>query len=106
MFGRGARNAALEQASRRLPLLRRVPVIRLIFLAELALIARRHFQSLTPAERRRLFELLRKSWHLTPKQKKELRRLVAKLEPRAFVGSAANRLSPLPLPRRLTKAKY
>jgi hypothetical protein len=106
MFGRGARNLAIEHGSRRLPLLRRVPVVRLILIAELAIVAWRHFQNLTPAERRRLFALLRRGRRLTPKQKKELRNLVAKLEPRAFAGSAADRLSPVPLPRRLTKAKY
>ena len=106
MIGRGARNAAIEQVSRRMPLVKRLPVIRLLLIAELAMVARRHVLNLTPAERRRLYALVRKGRGLTPKQKKELRRLVGKLEPRAFAGSAANRLSPVPLPRRLTKAKY
>ncbi|MEA2335627.1 MAG: hypothetical protein QOG40_2117, partial [Solirubrobacteraceae bacterium] len=38
---------------------------------------------------------------LTKAERAELGALVAKLEPRAFVGSAANHLSPLPVPKRL-----
>ncbi|HEV7529292.1 MAG TPA: hypothetical protein VGO29_10395 [Solirubrobacteraceae bacterium] len=34
-------------------------------------------------------------------ERKELGALVAKLEPRAFVGSAADHFSPLPVPKRL-----
>ena len=102
----GARNAAIGRISRRVPLLRRVPVVRLILLAELITVARRHLDQLTPKQRRRALELIRKGPDMTDKQKQELRGLVRKLEPRAFAGSAAERLSPLPLPRRLTKAKY
>jgi hypothetical protein len=101
-----ARNAAIGRISRRVPLLRRIPVVRLILLAEMLTVARRHFEQLTPRQRRRLLELIRKGPGMTDKQKQELRRLVHKMEPRAFAGSAAERLSPLPLPRRLTKAKY
>ena len=100
------RGKLIERVSRRVPLLRRLPVVRLLFLAELAIVARRHYELLTPAERRKLLALVRKGRSLSPKQKQELRRLVHKLEPRAFAGSAAQRLSPLPLPKRLTKAKY
>ncbi len=86
--------------------LKRLPVVRLLLIAELAVIARRHMLALTPRQRRRLLELMRRGKGMTPRQRDELRDLVAKLEPRAFAGSAADRLSPLPLPRRLTKAKY
>jgi len=86
--------------------LKRLPVLRLIFLAELAMVARRHLLQLTPKQRRRLVELVRKGPNLTPKQRDELRGLVSKLEPRAFAGSAVERLSPVPLPRRVTHAKY
>jgi hypothetical protein len=101
-----ARNTVIERVARRVPLLRRIPVVRLLLIAELAIVARRHVEQLTPAERRRLLKLVRKGRSLTPKQKQELRRLVRKLEPRAFAGATAERLSPVPLPRRLTKAKY
>lgn len=102
MFGR----RALEMTSRRLPLLRRLPIVRIIFIAELALIARRHLQHLTKAERRRMWALVRRGRAMTAPERDELRRLVAKLEPRAFAGSAAARFSPVPLPRRLTRARY
>jgi hypothetical protein len=39
-------------------------------------------------------------------ERRELRELVAKLDPRAFAGGAADRLSPVPLPKRLTGARY
>jgi hypothetical protein len=86
--------------------LKRLPILRLILIAELAMVARRHLLQLTPRERRRLVELVRKGPGITPKQREELGGLVRKLEPRAFAGSAADRLSPVPLPRRLTHAKY
>lgn len=106
MLGRKAKRAAAERLSRRVPLVKRLPVVRLLLIAELAVIARRHLSQLTPRQRRRLFELMGKGRGMTPKQRDELRDLVAKLEPRAFAGSAADRLSPLPLPRWLTQAKY
>ncbi|MDX6673941.1 MAG: hypothetical protein QOH11_1359, partial [Solirubrobacteraceae bacterium] len=37
---------------------RRIPVFRLVAAAELAIVARRHVQRLTPKERRRLLELI------------------------------------------------
>jgi hypothetical protein len=100
------RDSAIKGVSKRLPLVRRLPVIKLLAIAELAAVANKHVHHLSPAERRRLMELLRRGTNLSPKQREELRALVVKLEPRAFAGSAAERLSPLPLPRRLTRARY
>ncbi len=102
----GARNLAIDRASRRLPFVRRIPILRLLFLAELALVAGRHLQHLTPDERRRLAALVRRGRHLSPREREELRTLVAKLDARAFAGSVADRVSPLPLPRRLTRKRY
>jgi hypothetical protein len=94
----------IGRAAQRLPGLRALPVMRLVSLAELALLARRHVAKLEPHERRRLIELVRigrgRRGNLTPEQREEMARLVAKLEPRAFAGQAAARLSPLPLRRR------
>jgi hypothetical protein len=87
-------------------LVRSIPLLRLVAIAQLALVAKKHVDNLTPAERRRLVRLLRRPHKLTPKQRKDLRKLVAKLEPRAFAGSAVQRFSPVPLPRRLTHARY
>jgi hypothetical protein len=100
------RNSAIKGASKRLPLVKRLPVVRLLAIAELAAVANKHVHHLSPAERRRLMELVRKGRGFSPKERAELRELVAKLEPRAFAGSAAERISPLPLPRRLTRARY
>jgi hypothetical protein len=86
--------------------IRRLPILRLVAIAKLALVAKKHLEHLTPAERRRLAKLARRPRSLTPKQQRELRRLVGKIDLRAFAGSTADSFSPLPLPRRLTKARY
>ena len=99
-MNRHIRESAIKGVSKRLPLIRRLPVIKLLAIAELAAVANKHVQHLTPSERRRLMELVRKGRNLSPQERDKLRGLVAKLEPRAFAGSAAERLSPLPLPRR------
>src|SRR6478735_5856606 len=92
--------------ARGVKVIRRLPILRLIAIAKLALVAKRHLDHLTPAERRRLAKLVRRPHNLTSKEQKDLRRLVGKLDLRAFAGSTADRFSPLPLPRRLTKARY
>jgi len=69
-------------------------------------VARRHLLHLDSDERRRLTKLLRRGRALTGPERKELRALIAKLDMRGLAGSAANQLSPLPLPRRLTRARY
>jgi hypothetical protein len=96
----------LAAATRRIPGLKRLPVLKLIAIAELAIVARKHFEHLTPPERRRLGALMRHPRSLTRAEKDELSVLVAKLEPRAFAGAAADRFSPVPLPKRVTKARY
>lgn len=105
LVGTATRSAA-GSAAKRLPMLKHVPLLRLIAIAEIALLARRHLQHLDPDERRRLAFLIRRGRRLSPPERAELRALVAKLEPRAFAGGAANRVSPVPLPRRLTKQRY
>lgn len=85
---------------------RRLPFLRLLAVAKLALVAKKHMEHLTAAERRRLTKLAARPHKLTPRQRKDLRRLVSKLDTRAFAGSAADSFSPLPLPKRLTKARY
>lgn len=88
-----------------MPGLRRIPVVKLLSAAELALLARDHLVRLSPAERRRLVVLVRvgrgRRSRLTDAEYVELEGLLAKLQPRLLVGEAINRLSPLPLPRRL-----
>ena len=84
----------------------RLPIFKLLAVAEIALLAKRHVGHLTRDERRRLGALVRRGRSLTPGEKTELRGLVAKLDARAFAGGAADRLSPIPLPRRMTGARY
>jgi hypothetical protein len=86
-------------------LARGIPVVALLSAAEIAKLAGRHLARLQPAERRRLLALAAKArggpGALSKAERAELGGLVAKLEPRAFVGSAANRFSPVPVPKRL-----
>jgi hypothetical protein len=95
----------LGKVSQRVPGLRRIPVVRLLSAAELALLARDHVSRLSPSERRRLVALVRvgrgRRSRLTDAERDELERLLAKLQPRLLMGEAINRLSPVPLPRRL-----
>jgi hypothetical protein len=95
----------LGSAAGRVPGLRRIPVVTLLSVAEVALLAREHLRRLTPSERRRLIALVRtgrgRASRLTSAERDELERLVAKLEPRLLIGAAVERLSPVPLPRRL-----
>ncbi len=61
---------------------------------------------LTPDERRRLYRLMRtargRPSSLSDRERDELSDLVAKLEPRLLAGEAASRLSPVPIPKRIT----
>lgn len=95
---------ALAKAAGRVPGLRRIPVVKVLFLAELALIARDQVGRLSPDERRRLVALVRQGRgrpsSLSPQEREELSGLVAKVEPRRFAGLAVDRLSPVPLPKR------
>lgn len=85
--------------------LRRIPILKLVAAVELALVARRHVQRLTPKERRRLLKLIVRPQRLTRSDRRERKRLVGKLEARAFAGTAAEKLSPVPLPKRLTRPR-
>jgi hypothetical protein len=87
-------------------MLTRLPIFKLLAIAQIALLAKRHVEALTPMERRRLIQLVQTSrgrkGNLTQAERRELADLVRKMEPRMFAGSAASKLSPFPLPRRLT----
>jgi hypothetical protein len=99
---------ALVGASKRLPGLRRIPVLKLLAIAEIALLAREHVTKLDRGERRRLIELVRigrgRRRNLTPHEREELSALVAKAEPRLFIGAAADKLSPVKIPEAVRKA--
>ncbi|MBA2763769.1 MAG: hypothetical protein H0U42_03685 [Thermoleophilaceae bacterium] len=87
------------------PGLKLLPIVRIIAIAEVAVLAGKHFARLDSQERSRLFWLIRRPRSLTPDQKVELRALVAKLEPRLFAGLVLDKLSPVPLPDWVTGAK-
>jgi hypothetical protein len=98
---------AVGRVADRVPGLRRLPVLKLLAIGEIILLAREHITRLEPRERRRLVELVRlgrgRSRNLSPGQRDELAALVDKADPRLFVGLAAQKLSPVPLPRRVVR---
>ena len=85
------------------------PIVRLLAIGEIALLARTHSPRLDPGERRRFVELLRKgrgrSTNLSESERTEFSELVAKVEPRLFAGLVADKLSPVPLPRRVVRGR-
>jgi hypothetical protein len=86
-------------------LARRLPFLKVLAIVQLALLARRHLQALSPAERRRMTELARRGRGLTPAERTELRQLAGKLEPRAFAGAIADAFSPIPLSGRVIRGR-
>jgi hypothetical protein len=86
-------------------LARRLPFLKVLAIVQLALLARRHLQALSPAERRRMTELARRGRGLTPAERTELRELAGKLEPRAFAGAIADAFSPIPLSGRVIRGR-
>ena len=106
---RGAATRAIAHGVGRIPGLRRLPIFKLLAIGEIALLARDHVSRLDPEERRRLLTLVRKgkgrTRDLSVEERDELQRLVAKAEPRMFVGTAADKLSPFPLPRSIREGR-
>jgi hypothetical protein len=99
-----ALSLAVARAAERLPGLRRLPLVRLLVLGEVIMLAREHFERLTPRERRRLVVLVRDARgqprRLSASQRRELEDLIAKAEPRLFARTAAEKLSPVSVRRR------
>lgn len=95
----------LGRAAEHTPGLRRIPVMRLLMLGEVALLARDHIERLEPRERRRLVVLMRdargRPRNLSTDERQELQDLIAKAEPKLFAQEAAEKLSPVPLPKRM-----
>jgi hypothetical protein len=89
----------------RVPGLRRVPVLKVLAAAEIALLAHDHVTRLDRHERRRLLELIRigrgRRRNLSEAEQEELTTLVAKMQPRQLAGMAVDKLSPVPIPKRL-----
>lgn len=95
----------LGRAAAHVPGLRRVPMLKLLALGEVLLLMREHAGKLEPTERRRVLELVRRgrgrASNLSAGERDELARLIAKAEPRLLLGATADKLSPLPLPKRM-----
>lgn len=98
MLSRLAQRAVARRAAKQLP------IFKVLAIAQVAMLARRHVQNLGPGEARRLTELMRRRRSLSTAEQTELRDLTAKLDSRAFLGAAADKISPVPLPRRFTGA--
>jgi hypothetical protein len=79
--------------------LRHMPFFKVLAIAKLALLARRHLGNLDPGDRRRLAQLVRRGHRLSASEREELRRLVGKLEPRALAWATADAFSPVRLRR-------
>ena len=80
-------------------MIKRLPFFKILAVAQVALLVRRHLRGLSRDDKRRLAELARRGTKLTAAERTELRSLVAKMEPGAFALGAANHVSPVPLPR-------
>jgi hypothetical protein len=95
-------NRTIGTVAGRVPGLRRIPMMRLLLLGDVALLLKDHVQRLTPAERRRLVVLIRdargRPGKLSADERAELERLIAKVEPLLFATTAARKLSPIPFP--------
>ncbi len=90
-----------------MPGLKRLPMLKLLAIGEIVLLAREHIERLEPHERRRLIELVRRgrgrTRNLNKGERVELAALIDKADARLFVGLAADKLSPVRLPRRVVR---
>jgi hypothetical protein len=90
-------------------LVRGVPVMRLLAVADVAILAKEHLARLDSAQRSRLLALVRKAHGrpsaLSDDERDELAGLLARLEPRRLFADAADKVSPVPLPGRLLRGR-
>lgn len=82
-------------------------MLKLLAIGEIVLLAREHIERLEAHERRRLIELVRRgrgrTRNLNKGERVELAALIDKADARLFVGLAADKLSPVRLPRRVVR---
>ena len=78
---------------------RALPWFRVLAIAKIALTARRHLRLLTREERRRLAALFWRRGGRGPGERAEMRRLLVKLDVRAFGTSAVGTFAPWPFGR-------
>jgi hypothetical protein len=105
----GIRNNLIARGASHVPGLKRIPLFKLLSLAEIAILAKDHVSRLDAGERRRFLELVQMSrgrtGNLSQTERDELAALLAKTEPRLFAGLVADKLSPVPLPRRFVQGR-
>ncbi len=98
---RGMPGPLISRTLSRASALRKLPLLRLLALAEVIVVAREHINKLEPDERRRLVELIRRGRarpsNLSARERRELSALVAKAEPREFVSRAVEKIAGMPL---------
>jgi hypothetical protein len=87
-------------------MLRRLPFLKLLAVAQTVLLARRHFQQLNGDDRRRLRELVMRGRAMNAAERDELRRLLSKLEPASFAFATADAFSPVPIPGRRWRQRH
>ena len=87
-------------------MLSRLPFFKFLAVVQVARLAGRHYKHLDATERRRLNALVRKGTGATSEERRELRALVDKIDLRGLAGGAVSRMSPVPLPKRFTRARY
>jgi hypothetical protein len=93
---------SIGRLAQKLPGFKRIPIVKLLMVGEVVLLAREHYERLSPPERRRLMLLLRdakgRPSTLSEEEHAELEELLEKAAPRLFAAEAADRLSPVPIP--------
>jgi hypothetical protein len=86
-----------------------IPLARMVAAGQIVLMARRHWHRLEREERRQLVRLVREGHgrprNLSPNDRTELARLIAKADPRLFAELVAQRYSPVPLPSWLVRGR-
>jgi hypothetical protein len=92
-------NSMFNRTLGRAGALRRLPIARLLALAEIAMLAREHVGKLQPHERQRIRELVVRGRgrpsNLTQRERSELAMLLAKTDPKLFARTALRKLSPI-----------
>lgn len=104
-----ARRSMIGRTAGKVPGVKWIPIAKLLVIAEVAMIARAHFERLDPDERRRFLALVGRARgrrrNMSSRERAEFAALTAKLEPRLFAGLVADRFSPVRLPRRVVEGK-
>jgi hypothetical protein len=90
------------RVAQRVPGLRMLPVVRLLMAAEVLVVGKHHLDRITPNERGQLIALLAKAKgrpkNLSEEDQVVMAAIVEKLEPRLFLATATDKISPVGVP--------